>query len=73
MILLRQPDSPWVVIHMAHNEDRAAEIKTALEREGFLVKARPVARSVSSGDGTVEILVLSSEAQEARDVLEQMM
>lgn len=66
---MRRSDSLWVVIHMARGEARAESARSALEKEGFLVKARPVARSVSSGDGYVEILVLSSEAQEAREVL----
>lgn len=59
--------SKWIVIYMAHSEARAEQARTLLTEEGFVVKISPVA--VSQGDSCFEVSVLSSEAKEARDFL----
>ena len=63
-------EARWVVIHMAHSEERAREIQEALTREGFMVDARPVSGDV--GAQVYEILALSSEAREARALLSEL-
>lgn len=59
----------WIVIHMAHSEDGAREILALLQREGILARSRQVYRSVSSQENYYEIIVLGSEAVEARQLL----
>ncbi len=59
-------EARWVVIHIAHSEEKAREIKDRLTREGFLVDMRPVS---DAGAQVFEIIALSSEAREARSLL----
>ena len=60
----------WVVIQMAHSEERARAIEEKLTQEGFMVNIRPVS---SENDAQVfEILALSSEAREARALLAEL-
>ncbi|MEF9894313.1 MAG: hypothetical protein RSJ41_07130 [Clostridia bacterium] len=66
---MKKLEPVWVIIHMAHTQQRADQAVELLTREGFMVKARPVARALSSGDTCYEVIALSSEAKEARDIL----
>ncbi|MBR3504677.1 MAG: hypothetical protein IKO07_10630 [Clostridia bacterium] len=60
-------EARWVVIHMAHSEEKAQAIRDRLTQEGFMVEIRPAPGDV---DGQVfEIMALSSEAREARLLL----
>ncbi|MBR3015933.1 MAG: hypothetical protein IKH57_02445 [Clostridia bacterium] len=59
----------WKVIHMAHSEKNAREILALLEGEGILARAKQVYRAVSSEENCYEIMVLGSEAVEARQML----
>ncbi len=59
----------WKVIHMARSEKHANEIVELLEREGLLARSKKVYRTVSSEDNYYEIMVLGSEALEARQLL----
>ena len=61
----------WVVISMAHSESRAKAAYELLTREGFMVKTRVVAKTLSSGEACYELLALTSEAKEARDLLQE--
>lgn len=63
-------EARWVVIHMAHSEDKARQIQERLTQEGFLVNTRPVAGDI--GAQVYEILALSSEAREARSLLSEL-
>lgn len=67
--MARSDDALWMVVHMAHGRQRADNVEALLQAEGFLVKRRQLDRSVSETDGTYELLVLKSEAQEAREFL----
>ena len=60
----------WVVIHMAHSEEKAMAIKDRLTGEGFMIDVRPV--SGEGGAQGFEILALSSEAREARTLLTEL-
>ena len=59
----------WKVIHMAHSEKNAREILALLEGEGILARAKQVYRTVVSEENCYEIMVLGSEAIEARQLL----
>jgi hypothetical protein len=57
----------WVVISIARDKVAAEKAKRILDREGILVDLRPISKKMELG--TYEILVLESEALEARDIL----
>ncbi|MBO4297761.1 MAG: glutamate decarboxylase [Clostridia bacterium] len=60
----------WVVIHIAHSEEKALEIREKLTQEGFMVDIRAV--SGDAGAQVYEILALSSEAREARSMMAEL-
>lgn len=66
---MRTGPKPWITIHMAHTAELANSAKDLLESEGFLVNLRPLAHSIAQGDNCYEIMVLKSEASEARELL----
>lgn len=69
---MRQSNSPWVVIQVAHSQARAEAAQGLLIREGFMVKIRPVNKALSTGGVCLyEIMALTSEAEEARDLLQE--
>jgi|GEM_PF-801160 len=70
MTAMKKKTAFWVVIQMAHSEERAREIEEKLTQEGFMVEVRPVSGDV--GGQVYEILSLSSEAREARAVLAEL-
>lgn len=60
----------WTVIHIAANRAQAEMVKSLLESEGLMVDIRPAGISVL-GDGVFEVMVLESEAEEAREILNE--
>jgi flavodoxin len=54
---------------MASSKKAAQEMQQALEGEGILVKLRNVSSKSKDGRDTYEILVLESEASQAREIL----
>ena len=64
------PEGVWVVIHMAHSEQRAADAQALLTREGFMVRVRPLAKTLA-GEHCFELMAIKAEAKEARDVLQE--
>lgn len=59
----------WMVVGMAGSEKKAAQLQKALEQEGILVKLRNVSAKAKTGGDTIEVLVLESEADAAREIL----
>ena len=59
----------WRVVYIAHTQQSADAVEQVLQQEGFLVDKR--AMSVSGNTGVFELLVLKSEAEEARIVLNE--
>jgi hypothetical protein len=57
----------WVVVSIMKDRAAALRAQEILQKEGLLVELRPVARK--KGTGIYEILVLESEALEAREIL----
>ena len=62
--------SLWLVVYMTHSESRADAVERMLQDEGFLVRRRVLNRAIS-GAGAYELSVLESEAQEARQLLDE--
>jgi hypothetical protein len=59
----------WMVVSMAGSEKKAAQIQKTLEEEGILVKLRNVSAKARTNGDTIEVLVLESEADAAREIL----
>lgn len=59
----------WIVIHMAKSSAVTDGIRALLENEGILVKVKPVYKKMSREENYYEILVLESEAEEAREII----
>jgi len=59
----------WIVIHMAKSLRLAKSVHEMLTSEGFLVRIRPIYRTLSEDDNYYELRVPESEAEEARQVL----
>lgn len=66
---MKGPQSVWLVIHMIRGEDGAQRIVDMLTNEGLVAKLHPVYRNKSAQDNFYEIVVLRSEADEARNLL----
>ncbi|NLJ99795.1 MAG: glutamate decarboxylase [Clostridia bacterium] len=60
----------WRVVYIAPNQSMAETLKGALIKEGVLVTLRSIGKgSNQTGDGSVEILVSESEAEEAHEII----
>jgi hypothetical protein len=59
----------WMVVGMVGSEKKAAQMQKALEEEGILVKLRNVSAKARTNGDTIEVLVLESEANAAREIL----
>lgn len=60
----------WVVVYVAPNRAVAEMLKRRLESEGLLVAIRRLGDSVTGGKrGPCQVMVPSSEAQEASELL----
>ena len=59
----------WMVVGMAGSTKKAAQMQKALEEEGILVKVRNVSAKAKTNGDTIEVLVLQSEADAAREIL----
>ena len=60
----------WTVIYVARNRTEAELLKTVLDQEGMLVMLRAIGVPHLGNAGSVEILVPSSEAEEANEILQ---
>lgn len=60
----------WTVIYIARNRTEAEMLKNILTQEGILVMLRAVGVPHLGNSGSVEILVPSSEAEEANEILQ---
>ena len=67
---MKSAEDVYVVIHMVHSEQKAASAQELLTREGFMVRVRPVARTLS-GECCFELQTIKAEAKEAREVLQE--
>ena len=60
----------WKVIHIAANRAQADMLKGLLESEGLMADIRPAGIAML-GDGLFEVMALESEAEESRDILNE--
>lgn len=60
----------WTVIYVARNGIEAEMLKGILDQEGILVMLRTVGVPHLGSSGSVELLVPSSEAEEAYEILQ---
>lgn len=58
----------WMVVGMAGSAKKATQMQKVLEEEGILVKLRNVSAKARSNGDTIEVLVLESEADAAREI-----
>lgn len=59
----------WTVIYIAPNKNIAEKYQQVLAEEGILVQLRPIGSSQVGSNVSVEILVPESEAEEAHEIL----
>lgn len=59
----------WTVVYIASTFSQASKIKDALLEEGLLVELKKTSCSSDVNRGSFEILVLSSEAEEAYEII----
>ncbi|NMA54908.1 MAG: DUF2007 domain-containing protein [Firmicutes bacterium] len=59
----------WTVVYVARNEIQAEMLRGILDQEGILVMLRGLGVPHLGSSGSVEILVPSSEAEEASEIL----
>lgn len=59
----------WIVVTLAKSKDAARKVQEILSAEGILVKLKPLYRNVDEEANYYEVLVLESEAEEAREIL----
>lgn len=63
----------WTVIYIAPNKIIAEKYKTVLTEEGMLVQLRPIGSAHLAEHASVEILVPESEAEEAHEIITEVM
>ena len=61
----------WAVVHVAPNRAEAELTKHMLEAEGILVMLRPMGIPHMGDSASVEVLVPETEAEEARNILDE--
>ena len=59
----------WTVVYISPNKAAAQELKTLLSGEGLLVMLRPAGIPPLGDSGSIEVLVLESEAEEAHEII----
>jgi len=59
----------WRVVYMAQTKTIADQITDLLNKEGFLIKVKPVYKNVPDEENYYEILVPQTEVQEVHDIL----
>lgn len=63
----------WTVIYIAPNKVIAEKYKKNLTDEGMLVQLRPIGSAHLGDHASVEILVPESEAEEAHEIITNLM
>lgn len=59
----------WTVVYMAQNKEVVQKLQEILEKEGLLVKIRPISKGASDDDSYFEVLVPQSEIEEAHSII----
>jgi hypothetical protein len=59
----------WTVVYMAQSKEIVDKLQGILEREGLLVKVRPISKNQNNKDNYYEVLVPESEVEEAHSII----
>lgn len=59
----------WTVVYIAQSGDVATKLQDVLQKEGLLVKTRPITKNMESGDNYFEVLVPEAEVSEAHSII----
>ncbi len=59
----------WTVVYIAKNMEIAEQIRALLEKDGMLVKIRPIVKKADITDTSCEILVPESEVEQAHGLI----
>jgi menaquinone-dependent protoporphyrinogen IX oxidase len=59
----------WTVVYMAQTKEIVMKLQQILEKEGLLVKIRPVSKNTENNDNYYEVLVPESEVEEAHSII----
>lgn len=59
----------WTVVYMAQSKEVVLKLQQVLEKEGLLVKIRPVSKNTENNDNYYEVLVPESEVEEAHSII----
>ncbi|NLY44192.1 MAG: hypothetical protein GX066_09580 [Clostridiaceae bacterium] len=59
----------WTVVYMAQSKEIVIKLQQVLEKEGLLVKIRPINKNLDNNDNYYEVLVPESEVEEAHSII----
>jgi len=59
----------WTVVYMAQSKEIVEKLQAILEKEGLLVKIRPISKNSDNNDNYYEVLVPESEVEEAHSII----
>ncbi|MDK2799731.1 MAG: hypothetical protein PWP27_1122 [Clostridiales bacterium] len=59
----------WTVVYMAQSKEIVMKLQQILEKEGLLVKIRPISKNIENNDTYYEVLVPESEVEEAHSII----
>jgi len=59
----------WTVVYMAQSKEMAFKLQQELEKQGILVKIKPIGKDANGEDNCFEILVPAAEVEEAHNVI----
>ncbi|MDK2810615.1 MAG: hypothetical protein PWR27_1324 [Petroclostridium sp.] len=59
----------WTVVYMAQSKEIVIKLQQVLEKEGLLVKIRPISKNLDNNDNYYEVLVPESEVEEAHSII----
>ena len=59
----------WTVVYMAQSKEIVTKLQEILEKEGLLVKIRPISKNLENNDNYYEVLVPESEVEEAHSII----
>ena len=68
---MKKDKSVWMVVHIARDEAHANLIREAFEREGLMIRLQSTYRDSVEDDNSYQIMVLRSEAEEARELISE--
>lgn len=59
----------WTVVYIAQSKEIATRLQDILQKEGLLVKIRPISKNEENGDNYYEVLVPEAEVSEAHSII----